>query len=70
MIPTAKKSSDRVVEFWGAPFQLNQLNSQSQFFRPNSSGHDKMIQMYFSGRAAFLNKMPAAVNVITNFTAN
>ena len=69
LMPEAKASQGRVLEYHGTDFEPVQTEGGDKFhLKPSSSGgYERRIQTFLEGYCVLINKHPAACGVIDNF---
>ncbi len=68
IIPEAKSSAGRVLEYHGTDFLPVSVDGNSKFLKPSSSGgHQRKITSYLEAYGTLINQHPAAVGVLNNF---
>lgn len=70
MIPEARASQGKVLEYNGTDFETVKMNGMGEFhLKPSSSGgHERRITSYLEALCVLICKHPAAVASIRNFT--
>ncbi len=71
MLPEAKSSKGKVLEYHGTDFTPVKAPGGSEYhLKPASGGgHSRRVNSYLEGYGTLICKHPAAVAVVTNFTA-
>lgn len=71
MLPIAKQKKDNPLCFYGSEFDFVEPNpGQRWHLKPNSAGHDKTLVSYLHGDGYMINKHPASILCIKNFTTS
>lgn len=68
MLPEAK-SSEKVIEFWGADFEPVRAQNGDEFhLKATSSGYVSTMQSFLQGTGTYVCKHPASIAVVDDFT--